>query len=69
MTETASPQASDQPDWPAEVARLNKIIGALMDRAERNASAQQSDFGVFQTTIMLEERVRRRTAELEAALH
>ena len=69
MTETASPQASDQPDWPTEVARLNKIIGALMDRAERNTSAQQSDFGVFQTTIMLEERVRRRTAELEAALH
>jgi diguanylate cyclase (GGDEF)-like protein/PAS domain S-box-containing protein len=69
MTETASPQASDQPDWPTEVARLNKIIEALMDRAERNTSAQQSDFGVFQTTIMLEERVRRRTAELEAALH
>jgi diguanylate cyclase (GGDEF)-like protein/PAS domain S-box-containing protein len=69
MTETPSPQAFDQPDWPTEVARLNKIIGALMDRAERNTSAQQSDFGVFQTTIMLEERVRRRTAELEAALH
>jgi diguanylate cyclase (GGDEF)-like protein/PAS domain S-box-containing protein len=69
MTETASPQAFDQPDGPTEVARLNKIIGALMDRAERNTSAQQSDFGVFQTTIMLEERVRRRTAELEAALH
>ena len=69
MTEAASPQAFDQPDWPTEVARLNKIIGALMDRAERNTSAQQSDFGVFQTTIMLEERVRRRTAELEAALH
>jgi diguanylate cyclase (GGDEF)-like protein/PAS domain S-box-containing protein len=39
-----------------------------MDRAERNASAQGSDFSMFQTTVMLEERVRRRTAELEAAL-
>jgi diguanylate cyclase (GGDEF)-like protein/PAS domain S-box-containing protein len=68
MTQTAPPSAQDQPDWPGEVARLNKIIASLMDRAERNTSAQVSDFGVFQATIMLEERVRRRTAELEAAL-
>jgi len=68
MTEHASPLASDQPDWPAESVRLNKIIKALMDRAERNTSAQGSDFSVFETTIMLEEQVRRRTAELEAAL-
>ena len=68
MTETAPPSAQDQPDGPAEVVRLNKIIQALMDRAERNTSAQVSDFGMFQATIMLEERVRRRTAELEAAL-
>jgi len=38
-----------------------------MDRAERNTGAQGSDFSIFQTTIMLEEQVRRRTAELEAA--
>jgi diguanylate cyclase (GGDEF)-like protein/PAS domain S-box-containing protein len=68
MTETAPPSAQDQPDGPAEVVRLNKIIQALMDRAERNTSAQVSDFGMFQATIMLEARVRRRTAELEAAL-
>jgi len=68
MTEHASPHAPDQPDWPAESARLNKIIQALMDRAERNTSAQGSDFSRFQATIMLEEQVRRRTAELEAAL-
>jgi diguanylate cyclase (GGDEF)-like protein/PAS domain S-box-containing protein len=52
----------------AESVRLNKIIQALMDRAERNTSAQGSDFSIFQATIMLEERVRRRTSELEAAL-
>lgn len=68
MTELASPSASDHPDWPDEFVRLNKIIQALMDRAERNASAQDSDFSMFQTTIMLEAQVRRRTTELEAAL-
>ena len=68
MTEPASPLAPDPPDWSAESVRLNKIISALMDRAERNTSAQGSDFSIFQTTIMLEERVRLRTAELEAAL-
>jgi len=68
MTEDARSHATDPPDWPAESIRLNKIIQALMDRAERNASAQGSDFSRFQTTIMLEEQVRHRTAELEAAL-
>ena len=68
MAEPAFPPASDHPDWPAEFVRLNKIIQALMDRAERNASAQDSDFSVFQTTIMLEAQVRRRTTELEVAL-
>jgi diguanylate cyclase (GGDEF)-like protein/PAS domain S-box-containing protein len=68
MTEPESPLAPDQPVSSAESVRLNKIIQALMDRAERNTSAQGSDFSMFQTTIMLEERVRRRTSELEAAL-
>ena len=51
-----------------EIVRLNKIIRALMDRAERSANAQGSDFDLFQTTIMLEEQVLSRTAELQAAL-
>jgi diguanylate cyclase (GGDEF)-like protein/PAS domain S-box-containing protein len=67
MTEP-SPPSGPQAAGAAEVARLNKIIKALMDRAERNASDQVSEYGLFQSTIMLEERVRRRTAELEAAL-
>ena len=49
-----------------EIARLNKIIQALMNRAERNASMQRSDFNLFQTAITLEDQVRRRTKELEA---
>ena len=52
----------------AEIARLNKIIQALMNRAERNASVQGSDFNLFHTAITLEDQVRRRTEELEAAL-
>ncbi len=51
-----------------EIVRLNKIIQALMDRAELSSSAQESDFSLFQTAIMLEEKVSRRTVELEAAL-
>ena len=51
-----------------EIARLNKIVRALMDRAERSAGVNCSDFSLFQTTILLEEQVRTRTAELEAAL-
>jgi two-component system NtrC family sensor kinase len=52
----------------SEIVRLNKVIKALMDRAEREMSTQRSNFGLFQTTIMLEGQVRSRTRELEAAL-
>jgi diguanylate cyclase (GGDEF)-like protein/PAS domain S-box-containing protein len=38
-----------------------------MNRAERNASIQGSDFNLFHTAITLENQVRRRTDELEAA--
>ena len=51
-----------------EIERLNKTILSLMNRAERSTNAQGSDFGLFQTTIMLEEQVRRRTEALEEAL-
>jgi diguanylate cyclase (GGDEF)-like protein/PAS domain S-box-containing protein len=51
----------------AEIVRLNKVVNALMDRAERSTSVQGSDFGRFQTGIMLEDLVQRRTEELEEA--
>ena len=51
----------------AEIVRLNKIIKALMNRAERNASIQGSDFNLFQTAVTLEDQVRQRTVELEEA--
>lgn len=68
MPDPGLPAGPDEQALTGEIARLNKIIRALMDRAERSASVQGSDFGLFQTAIMLEEQVRHRTAELEAAL-
>jgi diguanylate cyclase (GGDEF)-like protein/PAS domain S-box-containing protein len=62
-------RASEEQALRAEIVRLNKVVKALMDRAERSTSAQSSDFGKFQTSIMLEDKVRRRTEELEASLH
>lgn len=52
----------------SEIVRLNKIIQALMNRAERSATLQGSDFNLFQTAITLEDEVQRRTKELEASL-
>jgi diguanylate cyclase (GGDEF)-like protein/PAS domain S-box-containing protein len=58
----------DEPALRAEIVRLNRIIQALMNRAERSMSVGESDFSMFQTAIMLEEQIRRRTEELEEAL-
>jgi len=52
----------------AEIARLNKVVQALINRAESSANIDTSDFNLFQSTITLEDLVRRRTDELEAAL-
>ncbi|EHL31073.1 sensor domain-containing diguanylate cyclase [Legionella drancourtii] len=52
----------------AEIERLNKIIKALIDRAEQDMNSPRTDFGVFQNTIILEDQVQKRTQELEEAL-
>ena len=52
----------------AEVARLNKVVRVLMDRAESTASAPATDYDLFQTTVMLQNQVRLRTEEARAAL-
>jgi two-component system, NtrC family, sensor kinase len=67
MTEPAPP--GDEAALRAEITRLNKIVAALMKRAEREASTRSGNFGLFQDAVMLENQVRRRTTELEAALH
>jgi two-component system, sensor histidine kinase len=51
-----------------EVQKLRKINAALMDRVERSMDAQGSAFSLFQTAIVLESKVRERTAELEQTL-
>lgn len=69
MAEVASPASTlDELAMRNEIARLNKMVNALMNRAERSTSAQRSDFGLFQTAVMLEDQVRNRTAELESAV-
>jgi diguanylate cyclase (GGDEF)-like protein/PAS domain S-box-containing protein len=72
MPDSLSPRsAPDEQALKNEIVRLNKMIQALMDRAERSTSilsAQDSNFSLFQAAIMLEEQVSRRIAELEAAL-
>ena len=64
----ASAAASEEQRLRNEIVRLNKVVQALMNRAERSMNAQGSDFGLFQTAIVLEDQVRDRTRELEAAL-
>lgn len=69
MLDSIPPHSSSNEEaLKTEIARLNKMIQALMDRAERSTSVHSSDFSMFQTAIMLEEQVRTRTAELEQAL-
>ena len=60
--------APDESPLQAEIARLNKIIRALVKRAESSTELQGSDFTLFQTALMLEDQVRSRTAALEELL-
>jgi len=69
MTDADHP--GDEPDvqaLEAEIVRLNKIVQALMNRVESSTRVQDSGFGLFQTTIMLQRQVRLHTEELEASL-
>lgn len=73
MSESAPTDAGPLPDQDAnalraEIVRLSKINRALMNRVEHSTSMGGSDFDLFQTAIVLEEQVRRRTVDLEAAL-
>lgn len=69
MTDLATPAVVDEEQrLRNEVLRLNKVVQALMNRAERSMNAKGSDFGLFQTAIVLEDQVRDRTRALEEAL-
>ena len=69
MTEPVADNASlQEAALQREVVRLNKVVTALMNRAERDMSAKASDFSAFQSGVALENQVRERTQQLEAAL-
>ncbi|WP_275099612.1 NahK/ErcS family hybrid sensor histidine kinase/response regulator [Sedimenticola hydrogenitrophicus] len=51
-----------------EVQRLRKIVTALMNQVERTMDVQGGAFSLFQTAILLDDKVRGRTGELEAAM-
>jgi len=67
MPEVPAP-AEDSAVLQAEIARLNKVVKALMNRAERESGARQSHFGLFLDAVVLENQVKRRTVELERVL-
>lgn len=52
----------------AEIVRLNKVVTALMNRAERETGTQRSHYGLFEMAATLENQVKNRTIELQAAL-
>ncbi len=53
---------------PDEVHRLRKIVKALLNQVERTMDVQGGAFSLFQTAILLDDKVRDRTGELEAAM-
>ncbi|MBD3236206.1 MAG: response regulator [Candidatus Eisenbacteria bacterium] len=50
------------------IAKLERMNRVLVQSVERNMETQGSAFGMFQTAILLENRVRERTQELETAM-
>ncbi|MGZ4960730.1 MAG: diguanylate cyclase [Methylomonas sp.] len=67
--QTSVPNCETEASLRAEIARLNKVVNALMDRAERSTNTYSSYFNQFQTTVMLESLIQQRTQELANALH
>jgi diguanylate cyclase (GGDEF)-like protein/PAS domain S-box-containing protein len=51
-----------------EIARRDKIIDVLMNRIEQDIGQQASDYSFFQTAILLDTKVRERTARLDEAM-
>lgn len=63
------PNANELVALQSEVSRLKKVVASLVARAENTSDLTDSDFGVFQATLLLEDQVRSRTQELRSALH
>ncbi|MBK8211414.1 MAG: PAS-domain containing protein [Rhodospirillales bacterium] len=58
---TADGQATDP-------RKLEKIVQVLMDQVERGMDFQGNAYSLFQTAIVLEDKIRERTRNLEQAL-
>ena len=52
---------------PFDIPKLEKIITVLMDRVERGMDVHENAYSLFQTAIVLEDKVRERTKTLESA--
>jgi len=61
-------KASTEEQLRAEIARLEKIVQVLMDRAERTIDQDMSEFQLFEGTLVLGDLIRQRTDELRRAL-
>lgn len=53
---------------PRDAAKLQKIVRVLMEQVERGIDIQGNAYSLFQTAIVLEDKVRERTRRLETAL-
>ena len=53
---------------PRDAAKLQKIVKVLMEQVERGIDFQGNAYSLFQTAIVLEDKVRERTRRLETAL-
>jgi Signal transduction histidine kinase len=53
---------------PTDAAKLQKIVRVLMEQVERGIDFQGNAYSLFQTAIVLEDKVRERTRRLEKAL-
>ncbi|MCP4598333.1 EAL domain-containing protein [Neptuniibacter sp.] len=51
-----------------EIERLHKVINVLMKRVEQSMESQGSDYALFQSAVVLEQKVNQRTEELNKAL-
>ncbi len=55
-------------ELPPDTVKLQKIVKVLMDQVERGIDIQGNAYSLFQTAIVLEDKVRERTRRLETAL-
>ncbi|MGF1474042.1 MAG: hybrid sensor histidine kinase/response regulator [Geminicoccaceae bacterium] len=64
----SDPSQQGDGDLQNELVRLRKINAVLIDRVERSMNVEGADVSLFETAVLLEGRVKERTAALENAL-